>query len=567
MEEARVAAIMEQYSKDPRTPCQYGFKCYQKNPVHHETYKHPPKVFGEFTTSQAAKKKIVSSNTMLNYFIKATSGMMKAPPQPKIKPQPVPEIPAQPENLGIHFLAEHDVIDVPTEPLIPVAPVITTASVVPETPFIPTAPIVSAVPYIPAVPHQYYIPDEAAAAKLLADAAAIAARLAPNLSSEEDKVENPAKKPRLSDDARQESPSKGTNGRRPSDSPTKSPNKDPPGKPSGSTSKSQFDSSSDEESEEETVDETTLSNKEFIKKKFLVEMPEDFYSFWSFCESLNKKEPQNALKAFDLTLVGPFDVLSGAMRKCKNMKPEDYLVHWRFYYDPPEFQTIIKGDDKKQFHLGYLRDDPKQPPAFVASNEAAENFIIKAVAENIFGAVHSYLEKIKVNPFNKMKVPAAQKALVEWAKKHDFTLETNTPKMIERNKNVVTQTFHRAGIVVPYNRKTELGYRNLQLTDAELKNTLKAIVNATSDIERTARFEKLQTVITWASIALDECDFGTGLELAIDLFCYGSQLLHKQALQMFTSSYTLLGRQEYIKIIQAHLKDRRRGADMSAMKP
>lgn len=134
---------------------------------------------------QAAKKKIVSSNTMLNYFIKATSGMMKAPPQPKIKPQPVPEIPAQPENLGIHFLAEHDVIDVPTEPLIPVAPVITTASVVPETPFIPTAPIVSAVPYIPAVPHQYYIPDEAAAAKLLADAAAIAARLAPNLSSEE----------------------------------------------------------------------------------------------------------------------------------------------------------------------------------------------------------------------------------------------------------------------------------------------------------------------------------------------------------------------------------------------
>lgn len=42
----------------------------------------------------------------------------------------------------------------------------------------------------------------------------------------QDKVENPAKKPRLSDDARQESPSKGTNGRRPSDSPTKSPNKD-----------------------------------------------------------------------------------------------------------------------------------------------------------------------------------------------------------------------------------------------------------------------------------------------------------------------------------------------------
>lgn len=30
------------YASDPRVPCKYGVKCYQKNPIHNEKYKHPP---------------------------------------------------------------------------------------------------------------------------------------------------------------------------------------------------------------------------------------------------------------------------------------------------------------------------------------------------------------------------------------------------------------------------------------------------------------------------------------------------------------------------------------------
>jgi len=33
----------------------------------------------------------------------------------------------------------------------------------------------------------------------------------------------------------------------------------------------------------------------------------------------------------------------------------NYLRHWRYYYDPPEFLTVIRGNDKKQFHIGYYR--------------------------------------------------------------------------------------------------------------------------------------------------------------------------------------------------------------------
>lgn len=51
------------------------------------------------------------------------------------------------------------------------------------------------------------------------------------------------------------------------------------------------------------------------------------------------------------------------------------------------FQTVIKGDDTTQFHMGYFRDDPKEPPCFVASNAAAVGCKITPMAENIFGAV------------------------------------------------------------------------------------------------------------------------------------------------------------------------------------
>jgi hypothetical protein len=51
------------------------------------------------------------------------------------------------------------------------------------------------------------------------------------------------------------------------------------------------------------------------------------------------------------------------------------------------FQTVIKGDDTKQYHMGYFRDDPQEPPCFVASNCAAVDCTITPMAENIFGAV------------------------------------------------------------------------------------------------------------------------------------------------------------------------------------
>lgn len=44
--------------------------------------------------------------------------------------------------------------------------------------------------------------------------------------------------------------------------------------------------------------------------------------------------------------------------------------------------------------------------------------------------------------------------------------------MRARKKNIVTKCFHGAGIVVPYNKKTEAGYRPLPESDGMRKYIL-----------------------------------------------------------------------------------------------
>lgn len=93
-----------------------------------------------------------------------------------------------------------------------------------------------------------------------------------------------------------------------------------------------------------------------------------------------------AFKECNLRLVGPFEVLAGDLTEEKHSVPAT-LTHWRYFYDPPEFQTLICGDDKKQLHIGYFRDDPNEMPTHAAFNCAAEDCVIKDCGPNLFAAV------------------------------------------------------------------------------------------------------------------------------------------------------------------------------------
>lgn len=84
------------------------------------------------------------------------------------------------------------------------------------------------------------------------------------------------------------------------------------------------------------------SQQKIIKELFLVEMPKDFYQFYEFCKSISKDNPLLACKSVCLKLVGPYDVLGDKIKDLVNEEDkEKYLTHWRYYYDPPEFQVCV----------------------------------------------------------------------------------------------------------------------------------------------------------------------------------------------------------------------------------
>ncbi|TKC37082.1 hypothetical protein EI555_007342 [Monodon monoceros] len=93
-----------------------------------------------------------------------------------------------------------------------------------------------------------------------------------------------------------------------------------------------------------------------VESHYRLSLPEDFYHFWRFCEGLDPEQPADSLSAsLGLRLVGPYDILAGRHKMKKKSASLNFNLHWRFYYDPPEFQTIIVGDCKTEFHMGYFR--------------------------------------------------------------------------------------------------------------------------------------------------------------------------------------------------------------------
>lgn len=452
----------QKYKDDSRIPCQYGIKCYQKNPQHRSKYKHPPK---EGKAKQEGEKTI--------------TGVKRKNPLKDDKRKTQPRSP-QRKLQKIHEFCQRNLHDISPSP-------------------------------------------------------------------ERNDIQN-------------------SNGD--SNVKTETLDKD---LSSPQTSFNQHNHSPESSAKLSIAENTSASNvsaKKIIMDLFLVEMPTDFFQFYEFCKSISKDKPLLACKSVRLKLVGPYDVLDGKIKSSENESDkEKYLIHWRYYYDPPEFQTVIKCDDKEGLHFGYWRDSATEKPVFVAKNRANVNCIFESVAENLFGAVDAYLQdKTKsANPFEKTSIMRLHSQLKNFAKQHNITLEKNTVNMRSRERRVVARTFHKAGIVVPYDKKTQLGYRDLAATDNDLQKILKQIEEAGTSDERKTSLVKLEEVVRLATIAADECDFGTCLELGHDLFANGGIHVQTTALQMLSIAYTHLQRLQLLKILEAHLKDRKKGCELSVI--
>jgi len=90
----------------------------------------------------------------------------------------------------------------------------------------------------------------------------------------------------------------------------------------------------------ENISIPDVDAERIIMDLFLVKMPKDFFQFYEFCKSISKNDPLSACKSVRLKLVGPYDVLDGKIKiPSSEDNKEEYLTHWRYYYDPPEFQV------------------------------------------------------------------------------------------------------------------------------------------------------------------------------------------------------------------------------------
>lgn len=178
---------------------------------------------------------------------------------------------------------------------------------------------------------------------------------------------------------------------------------------------------------------------------------------------------------------------------------------------------------------------------------------------------------VDVTPFNRSLINSIRKETLEFAKTHFIDLEKTPDLLRKRNKLIVCKTFHGAGLVVPYDKKTEVGYRALLENDAGLKKILgKLDTNGKSTTKAPIEAVKaeLQPIITMATIgrtnilmsfycnsfpflsAVDESDFGTPLELGIDLFCNGNPELHDMAKQLLIMGYSLVQRPHFIAVMK-----------------
>ena len=89
----------------------------------------------------------------------------------------------------------------------------------------------------------------------------------------------------------------------------------------------------------------------------------------------------------------------------------------------------------------------------------------------------------------------------------------------------------------------------------ELRKLLDKIARCTDQVKRDQQFEPLQEIITLVQFANDECDYGMGMELGLDLFCHGDQF-HNTVMHLLPLAYSLLQREPFGKIIEEHLKCR-----------
>ncbi|KAG7376980.1 hypothetical protein PHYPSEUDO_012358 [Phytophthora pseudosyringae] len=314
-----------------------------------------------------------------------------------------------------------------------------------------------------------------------------------------------------------------------------------------------------DDNEEGSADQPATSEQRsawvaFLESRLFLKAPGDLFAVFELAAELRPESPCEAfVDTLGIRLTGPFDLLAAA-DKAQVAVDKPLHLHGRFFLDPPEVAAVLVDTDSGVGrHWGYFRDAPDQVPEYVVCAESSRECKFDIVGASLFQVLESRLEKRRTTLGADSAADLLQKIETHRDEKSRARGQSGSALRSKRSKDSVAPSLHQLGIVVSLDTKNNTGYRELPATGRDLADLLQQLAQGAS--KKAPARKRLSELITRATIASDECDFGTGLLLGLDVFTAGS-CLEKEALQLLRVAYMLLRRANFYKIASGQCKYR-----------
>ncbi|GMT24703.1 hypothetical protein PFISCL1PPCAC_16000, partial [Pristionchus fissidentatus] len=301
-----------------------------------------------------------------------------------------------------------------------------------------------------------------------------------------------------------------------------------------------------EEVEGDVDDETVphKAQKAYPHREPFLTQPSGIYALWNKAQAIDPEDPRNAFSEIGgARLVGFFDFLAGDLDGATD---DEIRLHARFPTDLPEMQTIIVTDTGR---YALWRDDPKQNQAIVVHTKHSEDHFPKITMvgdKPVHALVHAAGEGAEAMLERFFPVSENKWSNVEHLKR-DIKVSVG-----RRNKISVGRPLHGMRLWV-YVDSNEVGYRALGEDLNKLKRTMTILGETTDDVVRKKKMAEMREIATFVQLATDECDFGTTLEFGHDLFVSNFETIDAMAKRNLTMAYKLLGRDEFVAIVEAQM--------------
>jgi hypothetical protein len=291
--------------------------------------------------------------------------------------------------------------------------------------------------------------------------------------------------------------------------------------------------------------------REQLRALYGFDFPEDLFRFWEFANRLRPLEPLTALiEVCHIQLAGPFEVLAG--RFDRHSPRHRLLLHWRYYNDPPEFFTVLLGDNDG-LHWGYYLDNPATRTGCVASYYTNDAFELMTDGDTLFEALRLDLEQrhrdcLEYRDRDSEHAGEYDEALAALAEMRRAVQRYETGDRAElgeeyvetyvaerrRAKRIVARTQDGMGVVAPTQT-----YRSLSLKDKRLWKTL-------------WNEEDPAALVDEARQALRDGYSATALKLGKDLWAVDGEKHVEYAYELLDAAYAALGRDVLREVLREH---------------